>query len=557
MSPGTPPSTLMPIQLSLVGEYRNTDVLDLSADGRRMLGYSQGRIAVLDLPKGDVVAHWKIGSWPTFGQFLPEGNRVFYGEAFERHRITSVEDPSISTVCSVGPFEPVDDGFAIATQDDREAETFLFVRVSLQDCSIAREVDPQVDARERIAVQGYVASRSAGRFAYLAHRFVEGQDYTRVTEAWVRDASSLQVVSLIDYQQGWKFDELTFTPNGSQVVIRGHEWRPDLSRDEAGYRFFFFDASSGALVRTFDSADATSGLAISPDGRFLATASRETELRKGKRYIRISAKLYDFYSGQELARGDFPWRKEPSYREKISWGGSRVGFLNFSPDGKKLYASSKDTRVWDIPEALIQRTASQAKPDDSPPRSTASSPPPPPPQRAAEKSEEEEEVSQGDRCYVYAVDVERGRELVKDLAKIEAMSEEEQKALASQVEKHFEPFSPEMGEEELTTQHYQLPFAEGVITASVYYTDESTAVEVGGRSAVLETMMLCVVLADGEEANACEAEGGAVAETAAGYALKNRIMTRAERSGRKYIVGMVCERPSAIESMMNGASATP
>ena len=375
----------------------------------------------------------------------------------------------------------------------------------------------------------------------------------RETALWVRDLASFEVVAFIENQKNWPIKSFTFTPDGNQLVVRARNWRSH--KDENLYRVLVFDVSSGVLLRTFDFPGDVFGPVISPDGNLMVMGKRQTELREGKRYIRISIKLYDFHSGQELAKAGFPWRKEPPTRRRISWGGNGLSYLRFAPDGKKLFASSEDTRVWDIPDELLQRTASQREIADSPPPSTASSPPPQP----APEETEEEEVPEGDQCYVYAVDPERGRKWYEevDLAEFQAMPEEEQKAVASQFEKHFEPFSPDDEEEDLTTKHYQLSFGEGVITASVYYTDESMAVEIGDRSAAIDTMMLCVVLGEEEYANACEAPGGAVAETAEGYTLKNRVMKRAELNGRNYVIGMVCERPKAIDSMLSESLDTP
>jgi hypothetical protein len=52
-------------------------------------------------------------------------------------------------------------------------------------------------------------------------------------------------------------------------------------------------------------------------------------------------------------------------------------------------------------------------------------------------------------------------------------SEKDQARLAKAVETDFPEFHPTIGEEELTTKTYRFPRSKLIITASVFYTDES------------------------------------------------------------------------------------
>src|ERR1044072_5050112 len=73
---------------------------------------------------------------------------------------------------------------------------------------------------------------------------------------------------------------------------------------------------------------------------------------------------------------------------------------------------------------------------------------------------------QGDVCHVYVVDsalAERFRNA----------PEKEQARLAKAAETIFPEFHPTIGEEELTTKTYRFPQSKLIITASVFYTDES------------------------------------------------------------------------------------
>ncbi len=193
--------------------------------------------------------------------------------------------------------------------------------------------------------------------------------------------------------------------------------------------------------------------------------------------------------------------------------------------------------MWQIPEGLAARPQVEAQCTTCDPN---------------EEAPKDSPVEERDRCYVWALDIEAGRELFNDLndEKWERMTEDEKKAAAAEVEKRFEKFHPELGEEELTARTYPLPRTDQTITASVYYTDESMAVDVDGQPEVLYSMFLCLAVGESPHENACEAPNNAVAEVAdTKFNFKSRVSTRVEVNGRPYSIGLDCERPSALGAL--------
>lgn len=122
-----------------------------------------------------------------------------------------------------------------------------------------------------------------------------------------------------------------------------------------------------------------------------------------------------------------------------------------------------------------------------------------------------------DACHVYVVDVELARK-------------------GSGGDKTFPEFYPVMGEEELTTKTYPLPGSSFIITASVYYTDESMASAGGSNS-----MLLGIVVAPKAQKEAISAEDNAVSEVTDNDHLDT---VRAKRflrvNGKLFLVGIEC-----------------
>jgi hypothetical protein len=76
-------------------------------------------------------------------------------------------------------------------------------------------------------------------------------------------------------------------------------------------------------------------------------------------------------------------------------------------------------------------------------------------------------TAKGDLCHVYLIDINAYR---KALARYEKTNNQKD---VDRTIKTFPVFETIMGEEEVTTTHYRIPHSKRIITASVFYTDES------------------------------------------------------------------------------------
>ena len=137
--------------------------------------------------------------------------------------------------------------------------------------------------------------------------------------------------------------------------------------------------------------------------------------------------------------------------------------------------------------------------------------------------------AQGDVCHVYVVDsalAERYRDA----------SEKERARLAKAAQTIFPEFRPNVGEEELTTKTYRFPRSKLIITASVFYTDESLP---SVKSA--DSIIVGIVVAPKKLREALSADNNAVAEaTYTGEPLTIRTRKFLRVNKRLYVVGIEC-----------------
>jgi hypothetical protein len=138
-----------------------------------------------------------------------------------------------------------------------------------------------------------------------------------------------------------------------------------------------------------------------------------------------------------------------------------------------------------------------------------------------------------DTCHVYVVDVQKAR------AEYEAGNV---KALTA-AQKVFPEFFPKIGEEELTTKTYPFPGSKLVITASVYYTDESMA-----SAETSDSMLVGVAVSPEPQRDAISSVDNALMEVTLGL---NRQTVRAKKylqvNGKLHLVGVECrsDRPKS------------
>jgi hypothetical protein len=143
-----------------------------------------------------------------------------------------------------------------------------------------------------------------------------------------------------------------------------------------------------------------------------------------------------------------------------------------------------------------------------------------------------------DECHVYLVDVEAAQKMLEKLEKSGTLTPEEM----SKPTKILGTFAAKIGEEELTTKHFPIPNSKSIISASVFYTDESMALQKKGNELIEDSSItLGIVISNKKEENALSAENGAVAESTYNqHTLGVRVKTKVSIDKHKYLVGLEC-----------------
>ncbi len=148
-----------------------------------------------------------------------------------------------------------------------------------------------------------------------------------------------------------------------------------------------------------------------------------------------------------------------------------------------------------------------------------------------------------DACHVYVVDVARAK---RAFDKFRETGDEVADARALTVgQTVFPEFFPVIGEEELTTKHYTFPGSRFVITASVYYTDESMASRGAGEYRLnAQSMVIGVLVSSRARPSAIGDTSGdaAISEvTYDEYTNKVRAKKYVRLRGRNYLLGIECD----------------
>jgi hypothetical protein len=142
--------------------------------------------------------------------------------------------------------------------------------------------------------------------------------------------------------------------------------------------------------------------------------------------------------------------------------------------------------------------------------------------------------TQGDICHVYVVDVAKA-EKAFDEYRDTGNPQADNKALAA-AQTTFPEFATVIGEEELTTKTYPFPHSNLIITASIYYTDESMASSKG-----VDSMLVGVVVSPKAQKDAVSAEDNAVSESTLNGRDTVRVKKHLKVNGRLYLVGVECK----------------
>jgi hypothetical protein len=139
----------------------------------------------------------------------------------------------------------------------------------------------------------------------------------------------------------------------------------------------------------------------------------------------------------------------------------------------------------------------------------------------------------GDQCHVYVVDVETARKAFESLSATGNAKADGKALTAGQTV--FPEFSSVIGEETLTTKSYPFPGSKLVITASVFYTDESMA-----SSAGVDSMLIGITVSEKAQKDALRSENNSVAEITLNQWDTVRAKKYLKISGRLYLLGMEC-----------------
>lgn len=145
-----------------------------------------------------------------------------------------------------------------------------------------------------------------------------------------------------------------------------------------------------------------------------------------------------------------------------------------------------------------------------------------------------------DVCHVYVVDVEMARKAAEQFQATGNPPRDEKAAGQTT----FPEFYPTIGEEELTTKTFSLPGSRLIITASVYYTDESMASSGGSDS-----MIVAIAVAPTAQRDAISAENNAASEVTDNAHLDTvRAKQFVKVNGRLYLVGIECRCNEKLKS---------
>ena len=143
--------------------------------------------------------------------------------------------------------------------------------------------------------------------------------------------------------------------------------------------------------------------------------------------------------------------------------------------------------------------------------------------------------SQSDACHVYVLDVAKARRAAETFTETGNAAADAKGLSVGQTV--FAEFYPVMGEEELTTKSYRFPGARLMITASVYYTDESMASSEGSDS-----MTIAIAVSPRSLKNALTAENNAASEVTSNKVDTVRAKKYLRVNGRLYLIGIECRR---------------
>jgi hypothetical protein len=372
--PGSDRSAEGDISVRLVREIKYAQVLDLSPDGAELcLYYSRNptrsfrssgeawRENKNPIPKNaDALRVINSSSWvqnyatklpalPFYGSFFADGSAIYVGV------------PGVTESGQSGSADLIVDVKAgqISEHFDlyRPDATSFFYWATTDKTLLGLGYDPELRRTDVVVLAEAPSFKEIRRAPFAENRPAGSKGETRIATSLdrrtfaygvddrviYRNTSDLSVIWNQPMVPSLKMWHATISPRGGLVAASSNDGYldgPQMRRVQEGY-VGVFDASTGrAITRIY--ADATEGIAISPDEKLLAIGQRV--FMPGKTSgTQPTVLLFDIASGKRVAT-----MVHDQFREG---GGEflRAGVsVRFTPDGKYLISSGLNTKIWEI-----------------------------------------------------------------------------------------------------------------------------------------------------------------------------------------------------------------
>ncbi|HEV2863859.1 MAG TPA: hypothetical protein VGX48_22885 [Pyrinomonadaceae bacterium] len=363
-SPPRPPAEG---RISLVAEYRDDILGDISADGRHLLLYRTeqptrsytlpltggGRAAAPGPTRGDVlrvveretgreVGRTGVRFFPLGAQFIPGTREVFYGEPAPPPAVAwqyKIWDPPSgrTRLC----FDAPEGNLAsLAFLDSRRAVGVvskkdggeLLASVNLADCTraVLGPADPEYPQGRTWS--GLQLSPGGGFLAYTTYAG---------SELFIWDLAAGRVARKLTAEPLAFGDKLAYSPDGKLLIVAASA--NPLAAGAKNY-LLFYDTQDFRRVRTLEVPE-LSAIAVSPDNSLLAVGLLNR--RPGAPPADSGTPgivLYDLADGRAVARVSPPAGGEP----RTDPLAAKINRLAFTPDARGLLSVAGHTHMWRI-----------------------------------------------------------------------------------------------------------------------------------------------------------------------------------------------------------------
>lgn len=355
------------IDMKLVSEYKQDRLEALSADGRLLLMFHSNkpvrsytipidgtravakqsppfddRLRVVDRGTGREVGSIPIDFFAVNKSFVLETARIFYSEPKRDSTPgwqSKLWDPASGEIriCLDAPDGKIPGVFFLNNQwsfalVSNENGGALLAKFNVTGC-VLKHLGPIDPNNPRKQTWGNLALSRDGRF--LA--------YSNGEQVLIRDLENNQVVRRLTAEPSFFKGTLAFTPDDKTLVAVTCARGCSDSDAESKNHLWFYNTSDYKKARELEVPKLTA-LKISPDSRLFAIAYKEEKQRALWRTEQGTIVLYDFLTGEQLARASHPSVKQRRDNPRAA----EVSSLAFTPDGKYLISSTNDTRVWQI-----------------------------------------------------------------------------------------------------------------------------------------------------------------------------------------------------------------